>query len=91
MTPIDKLNCEYLPIAAFPAAMEAAQPGECFVYFIGRLDHARDQLQVPPKQMPHEVEKLARTAWRFSKDRQICLTQRRLGPARFEYLATRRV
>lgn len=65
----------------FEAALRNARPGETIVYYTGLL--LADRGTNP------DLQDLARAAWQAYQDGDVCLTQRRLGPYVYEYLATK--
>jgi len=63
-------------------------PGAQFVYFTGELSRTRQRVAMNLEQRPPELDDAA-DAWEMHKAGAVALTQRRVGPHRFEYLATR--
>jgi hypothetical protein len=82
-------TCEHMSAREFQECLAAAKPGETFVYATGFL--AVDVEQALSNKLPTagELNHLAGLALTASNEGGAHLTQRRVGPGRFEYRTTK--
>jgi hypothetical protein len=84
---IDGKEYETMTLKEFDIAIATVPARQPFCYFIGELARACE-LGKPDIPGWEEMKKVARAARRYEEQGHICLTQRRAGPFKFEYLAT---
>lgn len=81
--------------AGFAEWLSEARRGDSFVYHQGFIANDREvALSEGNSKLSRDERKRvwreARDAWMAYEGRQVCLTQRRLGEGRYDYIATRR-
>jgi hypothetical protein len=81
--------CEHMSAQEFQECLTAAKPGETFIYATGFL--VIDVQEAFSDKLPTagELNHLAGVALTASNKGHAFLTQRRVGPGRFEYSATK--
>lgn len=77
-----------MPAADAFAWAAHADPGAVMIYFEGDLAYTRCQVAREDLPRPAALD-VAADMWQLGEGRQVCLTQKRVGPGHFHYVATR--
>jgi hypothetical protein len=80
-------GCEHLTAREFKERLTAAPPGEVIIYATGFLAVAISDAFINKDPGAGELTQLAKAALMASDSGNAFLTQRRVGPKRFEYRA----
>ncbi|MCG3772251.1 MAG: hypothetical protein JW384_03458 [Nitrosomonadaceae bacterium] len=80
-------HSRFLEEEAFKKKMFQARPGEAVIYFVGDL--AYEDCTATEHENWKSMRATAKAAFTNSAFRRLYLTQRRVGPSKWEYLATK--
>jgi hypothetical protein len=88
--PMVTRGAQHMTINEFSDRFHGALPGTSFIYFTGHLAKVRDDAKSEDNPNFKELDRMADMAYELSRSNRLCLTQRRVGPNEWQYIATKR-